>query len=141
MMEDKDVNKRMLVLALVVGVLSALCLSSVVLAADEAAPAPAAAPAVAAPAAAAPAPAADAPRANRPGRGMPGVTGVVSVTKGADGKVTAIKITDARNNVTNVALDENGMKLADQDGKTVRASGQVVEMKVSTFQAVPPPQQ
>jgi hypothetical protein len=55
------------------------------------------------------------------------VKGKVAVTKGADGKVTAIAIVVSEKEKVAVGLCEKGMKLAELDGKAVEVKGKVTE--------------
>jgi len=65
------------------------------------------------------------------------LTGKVSVTKGDDGKVTAIKL--AVGEVTyNVTLNDKGMGLAELDKKVAKVTGTVADktITVTAFEAV-----
>ena len=58
------------------------------------------------------------------------VQGLVSVTKDADGAITAVTLTTAEGAVYNVTLDENGMKLGEEMAdKNVEVEGTVAEQE------------
>ena len=66
------------------------------------------------------------------------LTGTVSVTKGDDGAVTAVKLTVDKT-VYNVVLDDNGKKLAELNAKKVEVTGTVAtkdEVKTLTVKTM-----
>jgi len=55
------------------------------------------------------------------------VRGTVAVTKDDAGQVTAIEIKKSDGTALKVKLDEQGLKLAEMDGKTVMAKGAMAD--------------
>jgi hypothetical protein len=55
------------------------------------------------------------------------VVGTVSVVKDANEVITAVKLTTEAEEVYNVVLDKEGLKLADMDGKMAEVTGEVTK--------------